>query len=63
MFIWGEGEVSFTTPTVPSFIGADPAFIVNKTASADGNGTVYNGRFGCDGKNDTVTAEWNWGGF
>lgn len=53
--------MSFTTPKLSSFIRSDPAFVVNETSMR--NGTVYSGKFGCDGKEDTVTAEWNWGGF
>jgi hypothetical protein len=62
-FFWGMREVSYTTPSIKSFLGEDPAFVVNSTVLADGSGTAYEGVFGCDGGNDTVTAWYNWGGF
>ncbi|KAE9367080.1 hypothetical protein N431DRAFT_495412 [Stipitochalara longipes BDJ] len=62
-FFWSMREVSFTTPSIRSFLGEDPAFVINSTVRSDGNGTDYSGVFGCDGGNDTVTAWYNWGGF
>lgn len=38
-FLWGMMEVSYTTPTITSFIGADPAFFINATEKEDGSGT------------------------
>ncbi|PMD33614.1 hypothetical protein L207DRAFT_517672, partial [Hyaloscypha variabilis F] len=55
-FLWGLGEVSFTTPGFPSFLGEDPAFVVNGTVRSDGSATDYRGAFGCDAGGDKVTA-------
>jgi hypothetical protein len=49
----------FQTPTVGTYIGEAPAFPLNFAKSADGLGTVYTGRFGCDGKPDAVPMEIN----